>query len=76
MTKQELNIKYLELANYLENLYRNSDLDIVDVQFENAKDKLLMFAYMLGFRKLSKKNVGILEKKYYQYRDEIEKARI
>lgn len=74
--KQELYIKYLELANYLENLYRNSDLDIVDVQFENAKDKLLMFAYMLGFRKLSKKNVGILEKKYYQYKDEIEKARI
>ncbi|MBQ1758992.1 MAG: hypothetical protein IIZ94_04835 [Prevotella sp.] len=76
MTKQELYIKYLELANYLENLYRNSDLDIVDVQFENAKDKLLMFAYMLGFRKVSKKNVGILEKKYYQYKDEIEKARI
>lgn len=76
MTKQELYIKYLELANYLENLYRNSDLDIVDVQFENAKDKLLMFAYMLGFRKLSKKNVSILEKKYHQYKDEIEKARI
>lgn len=74
--KQELYIKYLELANYLENLYRNSDLDIVDVQFENAKDKLLMFAYMLGFRKVSKKGVGILEKKYYQYKDEIEKARI
>lgn len=76
MNQNELYEKYLKLANYLENLYRNSDLDIVDVQFERAKDKLLMFAYMLGFRKLSKKNVGILEKKYYQYRDEIEKARI
>lgn len=76
MNQKELYLKYLEFANYVENLYRNSELDITDVQFENAKDKILLFAYMLGFRKVSKKNVGILEKKYYQYKDEIEKARI
>ena len=76
MSQQELYLKYLGFANYVENLYRNSELDITDVQFENAKDKILLFAYMLGFRKVSKKNVGILEKKYYQYKDEIEKARI
>ena len=76
--RNDLYKKYLNLATYMENLYRNSDLDIVDAQFNFAKDKLLLIAYSLGLSrlKITGKTLDELENRYERYRVEIEKMRI
>ena len=68
MTQNELYDKFLKLSVKLDNMYRDSELDITDAEYDKIKNWILNIAYVLGFGK-QYKNLKPFENAY----DEAEK---
>lgn len=71
MTQNELYDKFLKLSVRLDNMYRDSDLDITDVEYDKIKNWILNLAYVLGLgcQKFNEKKLKAFENAY----DEAEK---
>lgn len=48
MTQNELYDKFLKLSVKLDNMYRDSDLDITEAEYDKIKNWILNLTYVLG----------------------------
>ena len=71
MTQNELYDKFLKLSVKLENMYRDSELDITDMEYNKIKNWILNISYVLGLtcQRFSDKKLKSFENAY----DEAEK---
>ena len=71
MTQNELYDKFLKLSVKLDNMYRDSELDITDAEYDKIKNWILNIAYVLGLacQNFNEKKLKSFENAY----DEAEK---